>query len=827
MLNNQSEITKTFAVSQFGECYLPSVNRHTFEKIDSATLYDNKLKKALSTKDTLHIITGLDSGLLANYVMEQPIPSGSKYIFVELDEILSLLSIDLPSSLSDSIQVVSIDEFSTLIQSYENNLFIVKQQFKLHRSVAADGNHLDDYGRLHAQIDNTVRQAYFENSIGFTQKIFVKTQLENVGETFKPASILRDHFNGKSCIILGGGPSLDSHAQWIKANSDNLVIIAVSRIIGKLHRLAIKPDIVVSVDPQSVSFDVNKDMMSLPHDTLLVCSYHVTPQILSQWRGAALYTGPRYPWSDDADNRNIQSVGPTVTNSAMEIAREMGFSQILFSGVDFCHSQSGASHTSGTYAASLGPNLGAIMEWVETYSGQMAETPMQLLQAIGATEDLIASHTQKIHYINLAADAAKVKGVDYHPADTICLSPIDAAQRSLLAPEVHLASDNEWVAHLTDTHEKLKAAQKEFIQLNRKNTDALDIICKLEKKPTGERIATLANKLEKIEQSINKEHGDLANLIKFYGYYEFSHFLSTQKLDDWSQEDINKHTRIYYGAFKEMGEQLLELVHSALTRVELRLAEYEDNVDINALCQKWKEDKQWGRALLWQERHPEQYQKLSASERQTLFECQQAFEELFTVKEYIDDSTDRAAPLMENAFKKLQVLRQQKHLLGITKMIQYTAPYTGEDPQIARLHNLALSYRYLLENQLQASLDAVLETPLADRQEAELKQIIQLSLQLNKLPLALEHYAKIIEYSDEYLPQYAHALSLSGDPQAALGIYLDYLDKYPQDIPVMLKLGIFLAQAGQIDGAASCFENVLMLDENNQAALSYLKQIKP
>ncbi|WP_275661503.1 hypothetical protein [Shewanella sp. Isolate7] len=43
----------------------------------------------------------------------------------------------------------------------------------------------------------------------------------------------------------------------------------------------------------------------------------------------------------------------------------------------------------------------------------------------------------------------------------------------------------------------------------------------------------------------------------------------------------------------------------------------------------------------------------------------------------------------------------------------------------------------------------------------------------------------------------------------------------------MLKLGIFLAQTGQIDGAASCFENVLMLDEHNQAALNYLKQIKP
>ncbi|MCG9745816.1 6-hydroxymethylpterin diphosphokinase MptE-like protein [Shewanella sp. Isolate8] len=827
MQNNQSEITNTFAVSQFGEYYLPSVNRNTFEKIDSTTLFDNKLKKALSTPDTLHIIAGLDSGLLANYVMEQTTPTGSKYIFVELDEILSLLSIEIPSTLSDAIQVVSLEQFSTLIQSYENNLFIVKQQFKLHRSVAADGNYLDSYSWLHAQIDNAVRQAYFENSIGFTQKIFVKTQLKNVAETLRPASILRDQFRGKSCIILGGGPSLDNHAQWIKANSDNLVIIAASRVIGKLNRLAIKPDIVVSVDPQSVSFDVNKDMMSLPHDTLLICSYHVTPQILGQWRGACLYTGPRYPWNDFAKDKNIQSIGPTVINSAMEIAREMGFSQILLSGVDFCHSQTGASHTSGTYAASLGPNLGAVMEWVETYSGEMAETPMQLLQAIGATEDLIASHPQQANYINLSADAAKVKGIEHHPTDTIALTQIDAVQRHLLAPEAYLASDAEWVAHFTRTLKELTTARQALIQLNSKNNDALAIIGKLEKERTNERIAQLANKLESIEQSINKEHKVLASLIKFYGYYEFSHFLSTQQSDDWSQEEINKRTRIYYSAFKEMSEQLLEQVQSAIERTESRLAEYQEKVEVEPLCQRWAQDKQWGRALLWQERHPQQYQKLSAAEQEMLTECQKTFDALFVIKEYIDHSAERTAPIMDNAFKKLQLLRQQKHLLGITKMVQYTAPHIDEDPEIARLYNLALSYRYLLENQLQASLDAVLQTPLADRQEEELKQIIQLSLQLNNLPLALEHYAKIVKYSDEYLPQYAHALNLNGDPQAALGIYLDYLDKYPQDIPVMLKLGIFLAQAGQIDGAASCFENVLMLDEHNQAALNYLKQIKP
>lgn len=236
---------------------------------------------------------------------------------------------------------------------------------------------------------------------------------------------------------------------------------------------------------------------------------------------------------------------------------------------------------------------------------------------------------------------------------------------------------------------------------------------------------------------------------------------------------------------------------------------------------------QWGRAIIWQQQHPQAYEALSAEQKSLLKKSEEIYLEQFVVKEFIDDTDDAPVPFIENAFKKLQILLHNKHLLGISKIAQYTAPFIQTDPEVNRLHFLALSYQYMLENQPELALETLQKIPENDFQEAERKLAIQLTLNLNNLPLALEHYAKIIEYSDEYLPQYAHALNLSGDPQAALGVYLDYLDKYPQDIPVMLKLGIFLAQAGQIDGAISCFENVLMLDEDNQAALNYLGQLRP
>lgn len=110
MQNTQSEISKTFAISQFNEYYLPSVNRHTFEKLDSASLYNKKYQDAFKQEDTLHIIIGMDSGLLANYLMSQPQAKGSKYLFVELADVLSLLTIEIPEHLKDDMQIVSAND---------------------------------------------------------------------------------------------------------------------------------------------------------------------------------------------------------------------------------------------------------------------------------------------------------------------------------------------------------------------------------------------------------------------------------------------------------------------------------------------------------------------------------------------------------------------------------------------------------------------------------------------------------------------------------------------------------------------------------------------
>lgn len=46
----QTNILNNFAISRFNEYYLPSINRSTFEGLDSKTIYDGKFKKGFFSK---------------------------------------------------------------------------------------------------------------------------------------------------------------------------------------------------------------------------------------------------------------------------------------------------------------------------------------------------------------------------------------------------------------------------------------------------------------------------------------------------------------------------------------------------------------------------------------------------------------------------------------------------------------------------------------------------------------------------------------------------------------------------------------------------------
>ncbi|SQH77586.1 conserved protein of unknown function, might belong to Motility accessory factor maf family [Shewanella benthica] len=826
MQEQQTNILNTFAISQFGEYYLPSINRAQFDKLDSTTQYDAKFKQDFSKEDTLHLVVGMDSGLLANYVLEMGISDGSRFIFIELDAALALLKVEIPESLKNTLTICTPLEFRQLIDNKSLELFIIKDRCSLYRSMGAASNHLEEYTLLSNDIEKIIQHTFFESEVIFTQKIFVKTQLENIIENRLPASILKDQFTGLTCIIIAGGPSLDQHLDWIKSQSENLIVIAVSRIASKLYNEGITPHIIVSVDPQDHSFEVNREMMSLHRESLFVQSFHVCSRISAQWQGRSLYLGGRVPWDSSLDMNNIESIGPTVTNSAVHLALRMGFSQVLLCGVDFCHSREGFTHAKGTLEASLGPNLGQICEWVDTYAGYKAETLIQLLYAIESLQTEVERFPDR-KFINLSRSAAVVKGVSYQATQNIRLKPIAVDKYRLLQHITNNDSTQERVNDIQCRINDLSKTVKSMKIIVKLSSDALRHNLKMTQQiDNPAQIKRLSKKIETIEQKLNGKYHSLSQLVKFYGYYEFTKFLTTKDTDTWSQEQLNEMTFSYYDAFEQISKKLLTLLSVAFERSESRLLEISSDKEIVKLAKQWREDNQQGRIKIWQQLHPDYLKKSDSAQLKLIEELEAEYHEQLNNDRQVYVDAVKKTMTLEQVFIKIMVLVNTKHLTGLKQMTLYLHPFVSKDNEANRLYHLAYGHQLHLEDRYEEALACMLELPENFITEPENKLIIQLSLKLMKLDHASEALKKATSYSDEHLPHYANVLRLKGLTQEAVNTYLDYLDKYPSDLMVWLKFGSFMFDIDQIQAAIDAFSHVIQSDPDNQVALSYLTRIE-
>lgn len=816
-----------FSVSRFNEIYLPTINRDTFERLDSYTLFNHEFKKTLFEDNKLHIIIGTDSGLLANYVIEQTLPVNAKYIFVELQSVLNVLSIDIPEQLSNQVEVVCYERLGEILKQEQNEIFIIQQNYVISRSLASKMESSSGYLLLTYEVENLLHQLKFKLRLALSTTEFLKRQLDNIAENHTQANVFADKFCGKSCVVLGGGPSLDRELDWIKLNKDKLLIIAVSRIALKLHKYGITPDIIVCVDPQTMNFDVNTGIFSLTDSTILVNAYHVCSNIISQWSGQSAYLGERFPWNE---GNNIKVQAPTVTNSSIHLAIKMGCSRIILAGVDFCYSPQGLTHASGTEEAKAGPCLDILGEWVETYNGDQSETPLQLHHAMKSLAKEVERYPD-IEFINLSENAAKIVGVEHKKSADIAITKeqsIDRHSVSLLTliPDRGIKEVNQDISCC------IKEVKQQIKQLNNIQGLVNKAISHIERIISGKgEISKSYNKIEKIETELKTKYLVLSNMLKYYGYYHFTRFLTTQNEQRWEQQQSNFRTKQYYQAYHDTNISLVEHLNLCLKKLVYRQNELLSPVNMEhdlkkpftqKLVSQWQEFDEIGRVHTWLKYHHNQLDKLSIEDKSIIENAQDLF---MTGMEQVNRYRNVIKPANEQlklAISKVLLLVNNKNINGLAKMENYLLPFIGSSELAYRLYHLTISFRYQLCHQYEKGIEHILLIPEQYHNETEWSQLIVMALKLHKLDLAESMLVKITAVNPQYLPQYAHILRLRGKVKQAIDVYVNYLESFPDDVPVWLKLGLFMVDLNQQEGAETAFSQVLALEPNNQLAQKYL-----
>jgi len=397
-----------FIENDFGDRFLYSVNGGSFNKISSHAVFRNLWGDTLFNENTLYLVVGTDSGLLPTYIDRIGVPDGSRYLFIELEEIIPLVK-DVFSEdniNAKKIALTSAAAWYSVAKQLSLPEYAYLDSIEIITSVAASDAHLIAYSDFWSELEKEFKRVIWQYQKQFGSLTFITKQIENLAENRFSASCLINSFKGKTAVLLAGGPSLDTLLPWIMENRNRLTLIAVSRISKRLLQLNIEPDIVVTVDPHFCSYEVSKHMLRF-NSAILVNAYHASPVLLGQWQGRALYLDQRYPWTTK-EEQVVQGFGPTVSNSAINLGIAMGFSQIIFAGLDLCYSQEGFSHAQGSIERSNGAFVANSTQTVETNDGKIAETDNSFYNSISVIEaQAMMAKSSGVRLINPAPTAAK------------------------------------------------------------------------------------------------------------------------------------------------------------------------------------------------------------------------------------------------------------------------------------------------------------------------------------------------------------------------------------------------------------------------------------
>lgn len=810
----------------FGEHSLFGINRNLFQGTDASTVFRSYFGEALFEEDRFYIIAGMDSGLLYQYVKSTGIPKGSRYLFVELPEVLARL--DIPDENADTLVITTREFWLQRADAMKIARYSYMNRLTLLRSLGVVHGHYRHYPpfwqELKGEFDSYIAHVYSLIRI----KPFIACQIINLTENQVPATCLVNSFQGKTAVVLAGGPSLDGILPWVKQHREHLLVIAVSRIARPLIEADIRPDISVSVDPQAFNLNVCKDMLEFEDTTLLVNSYHLSPNLLASWGGQKVFVGPRYPWNTAAQPQCMPSAGgTTVTNSSLDLAVRMGATQVVVGGVDFCFAQDGYTHASGTVEHKMGSMPQRCELQVETNSGMMADTAKGYVES-GKHFDLQAQDAiaSGCRVINPSPGSMRLPHVEHVPLNEIRIDPLPRPARDILASIVPATDSNTRIRLYKEELVEMDRLLKELREIKNLAVKGLDynkkIYAKEPKSGNDRKIdPEKAIKINRIDEQLVARHADT---IHFFKHYDITRFTDILRLDLGELDENVKNNQIYFQALIDCSEELSAQLQDARTRILSRMEEENPHADVRRLLDQWRRDLMPGRAISWGRQHAGYVQQLPATIQAELTAFQDTFDESVEAlgRNYIAQLTREAE--LDGITARA---REQFFCADEASLWRIRASLQGhhEPERAASYIPLIDGYLAELSNDIPAAIAVYQGIGEGPTYLDALIRLFQLYTKTQDWTRALAVLKTMHGISTTYSPMYADLLYATGDVDQAVEIYTEYLLANPEDLNTMMKLGKLFLQCGSVEGVEWSMGYILAKDPGNHTAKQILKEI--
>lgn len=805
-------------INAFGDKCFFNLNRSVFDKVSAKALFDSKFGNSLFDDGVLNVVVGTDSGLLPRYVQEKYLPRGARYIFIEPDWVFNALNENkMFSGLDDRIVCVSLEGWIEALRDFKVTDYFYINAVRSLNAICVEDDYIQEYAELSWHITEVLSQLHWRNSAELGAESFIANQIANVADNKLPAILLEQAFQDKTVVLLAGGPSLDNALLWVRQHRNQIVVFAVSRISRQLLQAEIEPDFVFSVDPTELSFDISKEMLGFGGKTAFICSFHTVPTLLNQWLGPVFYLGARLPWDSALNLKNLNSTGPTVTNTALTVAHRFGFKRIVLAGVDLCFTKEGFTHAKGSDEHLAGPRFSLTSLEVETNDGFMAPTSCDFAQAIltlGLQAKQITSAGCQI--INVSGSAAKVEGIEYMSLAEIYLEGASVDAYTVVAAKYAGFQIN--ADFYQKTLAELKRARFQIKAIGRLAESARAVNDEMYN-PSG----IIENykdkkKLDQIEKKFKREHRHFSRLVKKFGIRRFLKLTKPFDDEEWSAEEARQLGNVYYEAYSEGANKLLRLIGDSIDRVIARQEELSRQPDFYLLIEQTRKDRSYGRVRRWRK----VFSQLQISpEVSTQFnDLEQQFSAV------IDDRNTRHMARAKSHSDLVTVKKRAGLLFKHNKTAELTDLLSalGKHEQ----QEAAIPYRFLVEGylaELENQFDVALESyqQIVDVGDGLLEEALVRIASIGvsgddarTVKLALECLSQI---NPVYLPLYAEIQRLHGDVVSAIDSYVAYVSQFPQDVLVQMKLAALYGDCKIYDGAEIMLDYILQQRPNYDAAM--------
>lgn len=589
-----------------GDRIIPAINaRHFTNRANAQAALREHFGNDLHGEDRLFVVIGSDSGQLIRFVQEHNVRSrGTRWIFIEPEIVHNLLqdNPDVTRHLDDYVRLITPDrweEEAGLLQLVE---YFKVEGVKLRLSLGAIDDTTPDYAQIASQIDADLLAKQFQFNITFNPGSFLRPQILCAPTFEADVGCLRGRLPQTTAVVIAGGPSLDKQIDWLTANRDLVLVIAVSRVSRRLQQAGVTPDILVTVDPTDLSLAVSTEMFDFPSPPLLITSNHPYPPLLNRWPGKTLHAGNRIPWDEPALNptRAFENAGPTVTHVAARLAAFMGSDRVVFLGLDLCHSPEGQTHASGSSEAEAGPLMDFSAIPVTTNTGGRAWTSPDYYSGIGAMSH-IAAEAQGVEFINPAEHGAAIEGVGHCTLAEVPL-PLTALDKSVLADVMRGKQPDERredLETLLSTFESMASDLEKVGNLGQLGLESNRAYFNL---THPERQKRHKRRMAAIDRLLRAHYPNAFGLVQRGATRAILRSDLPHDFFDLDEHQAETLANRYYGAISQEARRLIKPIEQASEWARTRLMELAPQPDTGTIIERYLEFDEPERAL-WLERH--------------------------------------------------------------------------------------------------------------------------------------------------------------------------------------------------------------------------------